>query len=62
MAAKGCTVKVAAELAQTSHNKRILIVQSFDQQVSSVGLRNDLVMAQQGARLTLQFGSVVFGR
>jgi hypothetical protein len=45
MAAKGCTVKIAAELAQTSHNNRILIVQTFDQQVSSVGLRNDLIMA-----------------
>jgi len=45
MAAKGCTVKISAEFAQTSHNDRILIVQSFDQQVSSVGLRNDLIMA-----------------
>jgi hypothetical protein len=45
MAAKGCTVKIAAKLAQTSHNNRILIVQSFDQQVSSVCLRNDLIMA-----------------
>ena len=60
MAAKGCTVKIAAESAQTSHNNRILIVQTFDQQVSSVGLRNDLIMAQQSAQLALQFACMMF--
>jgi hypothetical protein len=53
MAAKGRTIEVAAELGQTSDNNRILIVQTFDQQVTPVGLRHDLIMAQQGAQLTL---------
>ena len=30
MAAKGCTTKVAAKFGQTSHDNRILIVQTFD--------------------------------
>jgi hypothetical protein len=29
--------------------------------VTSVGLRDDLFMAEQAAQLTLQFGSVMFG-
>jgi len=60
MAAKGCAVKIAAEFAQTSHNNRILIDQSFDQQVSSVGSRNDLIMAEQSAQLALQFACTMF--
>ena len=60
MAAKGCTIKVAAKFGQASHNNWILVVQTFDQQVSSVGLRNDLIMAQQGAQLALQFACMMF--
>src|SRR5258708_34144552 len=61
MAAKGCAIAVAAMLGQASHNGVFLIVRTFDQQMTPVGLRDDLVMAQQGAKLTLQFGSVMFG-
>ncbi|SAL88714.1 hypothetical protein AWB68_08869 [Caballeronia choica] len=61
MAAKGRAITIAAKLGQPRHHGRVLIVQTFDQQVTPVGLRDDLLMAEQAAQLTLQFGSVMFG-
>ena len=40
-------------LGQPRHHGRVLIVQTFDQQVTPVGLRDDLLMAEQAAQLTL---------
>ena len=51
----------ATELGQPSHHGRLLVVQTLDQQVTPVGLRDDLLVAEQAAQLALQFGSVMFG-
>ncbi|MNL80001.1 hypothetical protein D3C87_2067360 [compost metagenome] len=61
MAAKSGAITIAAELGQPSHHGRLLVVQTFDQQVTPVGLRDDLLVAEQAAQLPLQFGSVMFG-
>ena len=60
MAAKGRTITIAAEFTEACHNGRILIVRAFDQQMTPVSLRDDLVVAQQGAQLTLQFAGMMF--
>jgi hypothetical protein len=60
MATKGRTITIAAEFTQACHNGRLLIVQAFDQQMTPVSLRDDLVVAQQGAQLTLQFACMTF--
>ncbi|KVP59952.1 hypothetical protein WJ92_09425 [Burkholderia ubonensis] len=61
MASKGCSITTAAEFGQSSHHGGFLVVQTFDQQVTPVGLRDDLLMAEQTAQLPLQFGGGVFG-
>jgi hypothetical protein len=61
MAAKGGAISIAAELGEARHDGRLLIVQAFDQQVTPVALRDDLLVAEQAAQLTLEFGSVMFG-
>ena len=61
MAAKGCAITSAAQLGEARHHGRILIVQTFDEHVTPVGLRDDLLMAGQAAQLTLQLGSVMSG-
>ena len=60
MATKGRTITIAAEFAQACPNGRILVVQAFDKQMMPVSLRDNLVVAQEGAQLTLQFARVVF--
>ncbi|MEN8504981.1 hypothetical protein ACOCG7_09000 [Paraburkholderia sp. DD10] len=62
MATKGRTITIAAEFAQACHNGRILVVQAFDQQMMPVSLRDNLLVAQEGAQLTLQFARVMFLR
>ena len=61
MATKGGTIAIAAEFGEARHNGWLLIVQTFDQQVTPIGLRDDLLMAEQAAQLTLEVGRVVFG-
>ncbi|KVT43577.1 hypothetical protein WK53_17010 [Burkholderia ubonensis] len=61
MASKGGAITIAAEFGQPSHHGGFLVVQTFDQQMTPVGLRDDLFMAEQVAQLPLQFSGVVFG-
>lgn len=59
MATKGSTITIAAKFTQACHNGRLLIVQAFDQQMTPVSLRDDLVVTQQSAQVTLQFADPV---
>jgi hypothetical protein len=60
MAAKGGTITIAGELGEARHNSRLIIIETFDQQVPPVGLCDDLLMAEQAAELTLKFSRVMF--
>ncbi|ODV40526.1 hypothetical protein AWV79_06745 [Cupriavidus sp. UYMMa02A] len=59
MAAKRRAITIAAEFGKACDNNRLLIVQSLDQQVTPPGLRDDLLMSEQAAQLTLEFGRVM---
>ena len=48
MATKGRAIAIAAEFFQACHNGLILIVETFDQQMTPVSLGDDLIVAQQG--------------
>jgi hypothetical protein len=60
MAAKGGAISIAAELGKARYDGGLLIVHAFDQQVTPVGLRDDLLMAEQAAQLML-VGCVMLG-
>jgi hypothetical protein len=61
MSAEGCAVSIAAEGAQACHDDKVLVVLTFDQQMSAPGLHDDLVVAQQVAQCALQFAGMMFG-
>ena len=61
VAAKGGAIAIAGELGKARHNRRFLIIETFDQQVPPVGLCDDLLMAEQAAQFTLKFVRLMFG-
>ena len=53
MASKGGAITIAAEFGQPGHHGGFLVVQTLDQQMTAVGLRDDLLMAEQTAQLSV---------
>ena len=46
-------IAVSADLSESGHDDGIIGLNPFDQQVATVGLGDDLLVAQQGTQLTL---------